>query len=105
MLNRALSLSPAGASSRHTGCGWLLLAASFARNDVLFGPRGYRRTLMETGRLAEKFAQEAAQRNLTARPIYEFVDRDVDRVIYADGVELGALIAFDMEGATIDAKE
>jgi hypothetical protein len=102
MLNRALSLPFAEMSPRDTECGWLLLVASFARNDVLFGPRGYRRTLMEAGRLAEIFIREAARRKLATRPIYEFVDRDVDHVIDADGVELGALVAFEMEGATID---
>lgn len=76
----------------------LLILGSFARNDVLFGPRGYRRTLLEAGRLAQEVVRQIERLGLEARPLYEFIDRDVDAVIEADGIEQSTLMAFELGG-------
>jgi hypothetical protein len=76
----------------------LLILGSFARNDVLFGLRGYRRTLLEAGRLAQEVVRQTEQLDLVARPLYEFIDRDVDTVMEADGIEQSTLMAFGLGG-------
>jgi hypothetical protein len=77
----------------------LLIMGSFARNDILFGARGYRRTLLEAGRLAEAIGVQARCLGLEARPVYDFLDRDIDAVMEADGVELGCLVVFELLGS------
>src|SRR5262249_61608901 len=71
----------------------LFLIGCFARNDVLFGPRGYRRTLLEAGQVTTGLLAEAGRLGLDAVPIFEFTDRDLDAVIEADGIEEGTLVA------------
>src|SRR2546422_7532087 len=78
----------------------ILILGSFARNDVLLGPRGYRRTLLETGRLVQEIVHQAKRLGLTVRPLYEFTDRDVDTVMEADGIEQSTLMAFEFGGTT-----
>jgi hypothetical protein len=75
----------------------LFVVASFARNDVLFGLRGYRRTLLEAGQVAQEVVRQAERLRLTARPLFDFIDRDVDSVMEADGIEQSALMAFSLE--------
>lgn len=77
----------------------LLLMGSFARNEILFGARGYRRTLLEAGRLAEAIGVQARRLGLEARPVYDFLDRDIDAVMEADGLELGCLVVFELLGS------
>lgn len=71
----------------------LFLVASFARNDVLFGPRGYRRTLLEAGQVAAGLLAEAERIGISAQPVFEFVDREIDVVMEADGIEEGVVSA------------
>ena len=78
----------------------LLVLGSFARNDILFGPRGYRRTLVEAGRMAEEVVANADRSGISRRVIYEFIDRELDSVMEADGVEQGTLIVIELDGAT-----
>lgn len=73
----------------------------FARNEILLGRRGYRRTLIEAGQVAHELAAQATRAGLVAVPIYEFIDRDLDAVLEADGTEEGTLIAFEL-GETTD---
>lgn len=85
-------------SEPHPGSGPLLfVVVSFARNDVLFGLRGYRRTLLEAGQVAQEVVRQAERLRLTARPLYEFIDRDVDGAMEADGIEQSTLMAFALE--------
>jgi nitroreductase len=69
----------------------VFLVGSFARNDILFGPRGYRRTLLEAGLVMARLLAEAERLGLGAVPILEFADREVDAVMEADGIEEGTV--------------
>jgi hypothetical protein len=69
----------------------------FARNDVLWGPRGYRRTLLDAGMLAGRVLEAARQSGLSPRAIYEFDDHRVDAALDVDGVEEGTLVAIELE--------
>jgi hypothetical protein len=72
---------------------WILIVGRFARNALLFGDRGYRRTLLEAGAVLEEVLQGARQFGLKASATSEFSDRDVDAIIEVDGVEEGTLVA------------
>ena len=76
----------------------LLLIGSFARNEVLLGQRGYRRTLLEAGQIAQEIVLQAEQLDLEVQPVYEFIDRDVDAIMEVDGTEQGTLIIFLLGG-------
>lgn len=75
----------------------ILVLGSFARNEILFGPRGYRRTLLEAGRVTESVISNANAAGITTKVFYEFDDRQVDAVMDADGVEQGTvgIVEFD----------
>jgi hypothetical protein len=75
----------------------LLLLGSFARNEILFGPRGYRRTLLEAGRVAEAVITNADSQRIKARTLYEFADRELDVVMDADGLEQGTVMIVELE--------
>jgi hypothetical protein len=60
---------------------------NFARNDLLFGARGYRRTLIEAGRVTEKIRELAVALKLGPRLRLEFADRVADEILECDGVE------------------
>lgn len=81
----------------------LFVVGNFARNDLLFGPRGYRRTLIEAGRVLEAALLVAGRLGLRARPVLEFSDRALDLVLEADGVEEGVLAAVEL-GDTDDVR-
>jgi Nitroreductase family len=81
----------------------VFLIGCFARNDVLFGPRGYRRTLLEAGQVTAALLAAAAQLGLEGAPIFEFTDRDVDAVMEADGIGDGTLAAIAL-GETGDVE-
>jgi hypothetical protein len=77
----------------------LLLVCNFARNDLLFGSRGYRRTLIEAGQITEAVLQISQQVGLFARLRTEFTDREVDLVVEADGVEEGVVVAIELRSS------
>jgi hypothetical protein len=99
MLRHALRLMDSSEAPLDSGP-LLLILGSFARNDVLLGSRGYRRTLLEVGRLAQEIVHQAERLGLVARPLYEFIDHDVDAVMEADGIEQSTLMAFEFGGIT-----
>jgi len=74
----------------------LFVIGNFARNDLLFGARGYRRTLIEAGRVTEAVLGIAARLGLTARLLIEFTDRALDGVLEADGTEEGVLAVLEL---------
>jgi hypothetical protein len=76
----------------------LFLLANFARNEVLFGARGYRRTLIEAGQVAQRLTESAAQLRLSCWPVYDFADRDIDTALELDGTERSVLVAFEVMG-------
>ena len=94
-MGRALQLMATADVPFHNGP-LLFILGSFARNDLMFGPRGYRRTLLEAGQVAQEISRQAKQLGVAARLFYEFIDRDVDAVMEADGVEQGTLMAFEL---------
>lgn len=102
-LHDALRLLPttAARSQDHPASAnpWLLLVAWFSRNEILFGTRGYRRTLLEAGRVAEEILRLAHDAGLDAQPVSEFADRDVDAVMEADGIEQATLMAIEITEA------
>jgi hypothetical protein len=57
------------------------------RHMVLYGERGYRRALMETGTLTSSLCGLAAKAGLRPRPLLDFVDTTVDDLLGNDGVE------------------
>jgi hypothetical protein len=65
----------------------------FARNDLLFGSRGYRRTLIEAGQVLQALLAEARNQRLNLDVHTEFTDADIDGVVEADGVEQGTVAA------------
>lgn len=98
VLRRALRLMVAPEAPPHNGP-LLFIVCSFARNDLLFGPRGYRRSLLEAGRVMQEVLRQARRLDLAARPLYEFTDRDLDAVLEVDGIEEGTLIAIELGGS------
>lgn len=98
MLKQALQLMSSLQASLDGGA-LLFILGSFARNDVLFGSRGYRRTLLEAGHLAQEIVHQARQLGLVIQPFYEFTDRDVDAAMEADGIEQGTIMAFELGGS------
>ncbi|HEV2071439.1 MAG TPA: hypothetical protein VGR26_16750 [Acidimicrobiales bacterium] len=74
----------------------LFILASFPRNEVLYGARGYRRTLVEVGRVVQAVVDEARRREVVVRVSLEFHDRVVDAFIGADGVEEAALAVVEL---------
>jgi hypothetical protein len=91
-LDRAVSLVDTGEGVPHP-MPLLLVLACFPRNEIVFGQRGYRRTLLEAGQLTQDVVSSAAERGRTAHIHYEFADRDVDRIMEVDGVEYSTVIA------------
>jgi hypothetical protein len=71
----------------------LFVLACFPRNEIIFGQRGYRRTLLEAGQVTQEVVSSAVERGRTAHIHYEFADRDVDRIMEVDGVEHSTVIA------------
>ena len=108
-LDRLLTaLSPAGqiAVEDSRDCLLLLVIGSFARNEVLYGVRGYRRTLIEAGCLIESVLEHGKEFGLVGDVLYDFMDREVDAVMEADGTEQGTLAAINLRlvtGGALDA--
>jgi len=95
-VRNALRLLAPHDEREHTGP-VLFVVGNFARNDLLFGSRGYRRTLIDAGRVTQGVLAIARQVGLAARLRTEFADRDLDLVVEADGVEEGVVIAIELE--------
>jgi hypothetical protein len=92
-LRRALQLDADEADSTFL----LFVVGAFTRNEMLFGTRGYRRTLIEAGRLAEILSAAAEASAVAVRPVVDFHDRVVDGFLGLDGVERGTLLVLEME--------
>lgn len=80
----------------------LFVVGSFAHNDLLYGQRGYRRTLLEIGRVTDRLLQEAERLGLKVKLRLEFMDRAIDALLEADGIEEGVVAALEF-GQTSDA--
>jgi hypothetical protein len=75
----------------------LFVAGCFARNELLFGVHGYRRTLLEAGRVTQTIHERGRAAGLIVRARFEFVHRDVDAVLELDGTEIGAVVACELQ--------
>jgi hypothetical protein len=75
---------------------YIFVAANFPRNEILFGRRGYRRTLLEAGHVAEAVRRSCLHTNLRSVQVHEFDDRRLDFVLDFDGVEQTTLVAFEV---------
>lgn len=75
----------------------LVLVGNVARNDLLYGARGYRRTLLEAGRITEVVLHQAVQQEVSVRVSFEFIDRAVDTCLECDGTEESALVMIQIE--------
>jgi hypothetical protein len=98
------SLEAALAPSR-TEARWealVFVLGSFARNELLFGARGYRHTLIEAGRVIQELVGRATGRGLRVTVLSDFFDRDVDALLEADGVEEGILAVLELGGSEDD---
>ena len=98
VLERALRLTAAREAPPHKKL-LLFIIGCFSRNDILFGVRGYRRTLLEAGQVMHEILGKAKRLGFTINPICEFSDRDVDAVLEADGTEESTLIVLELGGA------
>jgi hypothetical protein len=93
-LAAALALSRAPVEPEAT---LVFVVCSFARNALLFGPRGYRRTLLEAGQVVRRFLDAAAAAGLRAAPRHEYADHAVDEALDVDGIEEGCVAAIVVE--------
>jgi hypothetical protein len=57
------------------------------RRMILWGPRGYRHTLLDMGRLLAHFERSIPNAGLSMAVLQDFHDAAIDRFILADGVE------------------
>lgn len=73
--------------------GTLFVVGAFIRNALLYGSRGYRRTLLEAGQVAQHIRAAAEVEGMGLVEAFEFIDREVDNVLELDGIEHGSLIA------------
>jgi hypothetical protein len=90
-------MRPPSHTSVHEGA-WIALVGNLARNELLFGVRGYRRTLLEAGWITEVIVREAVRHGITARASFEFLDRMVDGCLECDGIEESTLVIVELDG-------
>jgi hypothetical protein len=70
------------------GAGALLFIVAVPWRYMLFqGPRGYRRTLFDVGRLLERCEAIARGTGIVLASTVDFLDHEVDRLLLLDGVE------------------
>jgi len=93
-LRNALRLMAPPGLEPHDGS-LVFIVGFFGRNEMLLGERGYRRTILEAGRVAQQIVSKGGVRS-NLWPIYEFGDREVDAAIDADGTEVGTIVVFEL---------
>ncbi len=95
-LSAALPALPASCRLEHTpllfliGCAW--------RYMLVYGPRGYRYTLFDAGRLLSLLESQAAKARCGLFLMQEFYDSRLDRFLYAEGVERSTLAVLALSG-------
>ena len=70
------------------------------RNMLFFGPRGYRRMLIDCGRLLAHLETRAAGSGVGLLPVLDLYDARVDGVLNNDGTERTTLLALVIEERT-----
>jgi len=91
-----LGTAPSSAADRTL----LFVTASLARNHILFGPRGYRRTLLEAGQVCQRLLDGIATSGLARTVWFEFADRRMDAAVEADGIEEATIAVIEIKGST-----
>ncbi len=97
-LERALAVMPSAPAIRPVA--YLFVVGSFGRNELLFGNRGHRRTLLEAGQVTQAVIGACRLVGQRVLPIYDFTDREVDAVLEADGIEEGTLAVLGVLGGS-----
>lgn len=92
-----LDLPPA---ARRTAPWLLFLVGCPWRYMLMYGPRGYRHTLMDAGRLLAALEDRARAAQLPLAAAQNFYDNRIDRFLFADGVERSALAVLAL-GASV----
>jgi len=91
------------APRQRTDSALVFVVANFARNQILFGPRGYRRTLFEAGQVCQRLLDKTIGSGWQHQQWLEFADRQIDAVMEADGVEEGIVAVLEVTwGAHVD---
>lgn len=75
---------------------FIMISSSFPRNMSLYGIRGYRRTLLDAGRIGEYIRQELHKLDYDSKMITEFYDREINILIGLDGIERAAILAISL---------
>ncbi len=71
----------------------LFVTATFFRNQMKYGDRGYRGVLMDAGHLSQNILLAATGLNLAACPIMACMDDEINDFLEIDGVEESILYA------------
>jgi hypothetical protein len=77
---------------------FLVLVACPWRQMMLYGPRGYRHTLLDAGRVLAQLERAAAEHGVPLTVVRDFYDARVDRLLLADGVERSAVVLVGLGG-------
>lgn len=77
----------------------VFVSASLARNEILYGRRGYRRTLIEVGQLVQQLVAACAAGQLPCVVSLEFTDRSLNDLLDLDGVEESVFAVLEIGGA------
>lgn len=76
----------------------IFVSASMARNEILYGRRGYRRTLIEVGQVVQQFVNASAAEQASCSVSLEFTDRGIDELLDLDGVEESVFAVLEIGG-------
>jgi SagB-type dehydrogenase family enzyme len=77
----------------------IVIAGGFAGAAALSGERGYRRVLLAVGARSETIKLTATALGLGIVTTTEFYDRELDRLLGLDGIDVGALVLIAVGGA------
>lgn len=95
VLERAVTLLANSATPVFDGA-LIFLVSSFARNQMLYGARGYRRALTDAGELIGHIQNRAADAGFGFTIWREFADRPIDALVEADGIEEGTIAIIEL---------
>ncbi len=82
----------------------LFITATFFRNQMKYGDRGYRGILLDAGHLSQNLLLAATGLNLAACPIMGCMDDQINDFLEIDGVEESVLYAISLGHSAIDPK-
>ncbi|WP_162907297.1 hypothetical protein [Allorhizocola rhizosphaerae] len=74
----------------------VLVVGCFPRHEILLGSRGYRRTMIEAGRVTGEIVRRAEKDGRKTFVRYEFSDRELDQLTEVDGIEQAVIVAIEL---------